>query len=1025
MWPNKVNYFFCLFLAFTIYPQLSFAQYFGRNSVQYEDFDFQVLHTKHFDIYHYPREAQAIEDLGRLAERWYDRHSTTLHHQIPFNNPLIIYANHADFQQNDIVPRVGIGTGGVTEGRRNRVIMPFTQVNASTNHVLGHELVHAFQYDIARQDFIGGIRATGKLPLWFIEGMAEYLSLGPISTQTAMYLRDAVYYDDIPAIKDLKPGSGYFIYRYGHALWAYIAGVWGDGIVDDLFIASAKNGLKLGFAQVLKLSVDSVSTLWQNAVREKYANDVRELAPPDSVGKLIRGKSEGSGRLNVAPSLSPNGELMVFVSEKNLFSLELYLANAKTGEIIRKLTSTARSPHLSAIRFIESSGSWSPDGKKFAAAIFAEGDNRIAIIDIDDGGVIREIAFEEVEALSNPAWSPDGSRIAFSGGSGGYSDIYIYNLETDSLTNITQDRYSDLQPTWSPNGAKIAFASDRGRDTDFESLIFGNMKIVEYHLGTGQMRILPHFYDSKHIDPVYSPDGTSIYYVSDYEGFNNVYRYDFITGERYKITNVNTGVSGISEYSPAITVAQNTGDMIVTVFKKGNYNLYHIPGDELRGTQVINYAQVVNSKRLPPIDGGGNQITLTYLSNPERNLPLESSFGLSEYDPTLSLSYITGGAGLGYSNRLGVGAAGGITAVFSDLLNQRKLFLNLQIQGSFRDIGGQVGYLNTDNRFIYGGAVSHRTYRTAGAGVSATGDSVSIGGLIVPVLRFNRVTRRVFQNQASFLGSYPFSRTQRFETSLTYTRLSYDFELESSLILPNGRRLDRLSTQDLPTPDPLNLVNASLAYVEDNSLAAFTGPIKGHRMRLEVQPTTGSLSYVMALADYRRYFYARPFTFAFRALHSGRYFGDAEDSRLTPNYLGYETLVRGYNINSFSSQECTITSDGRCAEFSRLIGSKIAVANAEIRLPVLGLEQLALFSTRIIPTTFVAFFDAGVAWTSDELPDLRWATGRTTERVPVFSTGVSLRVNVLGFLVAEIYYAIPFQRPGTDGVFGFHIAPGW
>ncbi|HEX6982580.1 MAG TPA: hypothetical protein VF181_07450 [Balneolaceae bacterium] len=1018
MSPNKLNYFFCFFLVLIICPQLSYAQYFGRNSVQYEDFDFQVLHTKHFNIYHYPREEEAIEDLGRLAERWYDRHSTTLHHEIPFDNPLVIYANHADFQQNDIVPRVSIGTGGVTEGRRNRVIMPFTQANQSTNHVLGHELVHAFQYDIARQDLIGGIRATSKLPLWFIEGMAEYLSLGPVSTQTAMYLRDAVYYDDIPAIKDIKPGSGYFVYRYGHALWAYITGVWGDDVIDDLYITSAQKGLKLGFAEVLKLSVDSVSTLWQNAVREKYADDVRQLVPPDSVGKLIR----GSGSLNVAPALSPNGELMVFISEKNLFSLELFLADAKTGEIIRKLTSTARSPHLNAIRFIESSGSWSPDGSKFAAAIFAEGDNRIAIIDISGGGVIREIAFDQVEALSNPAWSPDGSKIAFSGGSGGYSDIYIYNLETDSLVNITEDRYSDLQPTWSPNGAKIAFVSDRGRDTDFDSMIFGNMKIIEYHLETGQMRILPHFYDSKHINPVYSPDGTSLYYISDYEGFSNVYRYDFVTGERYKITNVLTGVSGISEYSPAITVARDTGEMIVTVFKKGNYNLYHIPSDELGGVQVVNYAHVANSKRLPPIGEGGNEITLTYLSNPERNLPLESSFGLSEYDPTLSLSYITGGAGIGYSNRLGVGAAGGVTAVFSDLLNQRRLFLNLQLQGSLQDIGGQIGYLNTDNRFIYGGAISHRTYRTVRAG--ARRDTLQVDGQTIPILRFNRATRRVFQDQASFLGSYPFSRTQRFETSLTYTRLSYDFELETSLILPGGALFDRFS-QDLQTPDPLNLVSASMAYVEDNSLAAFTGPIRGHRMRLEVQPTTGSLSYLMALADYRRYFYARPFTFAFRALHTGRYFGDAEDQRLTPNYLGYESLVRGYNINSFSSEECTITADGRCAEFSRLVGSKIAVANAEIRLPILGLEQLALFSTRIIPTTFVAFFDAGVAWTSDELPELRWATSSTTERVPVFSTGLSLRVNVLGFLVAEVYYAIPFQRPGTDGVFGFHISPGW
>src|SRR5699024_10948360 len=143
----------CILLAF---PQVASSQYFGRNKVQYEDFNFKVLHTEDFDIYHYPREAKAVKDLGRLSERWYMRYSQTLNHNIGSKNPLVIYASHADFQQNDIVPRVSVGTGGVTEGRRNRVVMPFAEANTSTNHVLGHELVHAFQYDIARQDKIGG-----------------------------------------------------------------------------------------------------------------------------------------------------------------------------------------------------------------------------------------------------------------------------------------------------------------------------------------------------------------------------------------------------------------------------------------------------------------------------------------------------------------------------------------------------------------------------------------------------------------------------------------------------------------------------------------------------------------------------------------------------------------------------------------------------------------------------------------------------------------------------------------------------
>ncbi|MGK7369518.1 MAG: BamA/TamA family outer membrane protein, partial [Candidatus Halalkalibacterium sp. M3_1C_030] len=159
--------------------------------------------------------------------------------------------------------------------------------------------------------------------------------------------------------------------------------------------------------------------------------------------------------------------------------------------------------------------------------------------------------------------------------------------------------------------------------------------------------------------------------------------------------------------------------------------------------------------------------------------------------------------------------------------------------------------------------------------------------------------------------------------------------------------------------------------------------------------------------------------------HSGRYLEDAESERLSPEFLGYESLIRGYNTASFSPTECSISPGEGCAVFNRLIGSKIGVANVELRLPVLGAEQLALFRSRTIPTTLTGFFDGGVAWTRDNAPDFRWTTEPTSDNIPVFSTGLSARVNILGYLVAEIYYAVPFQRPEKGGYVGFHISPGW
>ena len=194
------------------------AQYLGRNKVQYGKFDFKVLKTEHFDIYFYSTEATVAPMAGRMAERWYARLSRLFEHELSTRQPLILYASHPDFEQTNVIEgQLGEGTGGVTEGLRRRIVLPMGATLADSDHVLGHELVHAFQYDMR------STATSALLPLWFVEGMAEYLSVGPRDAQTAMWLRDAAIEDRLPLIKNLDDPR-YFPYRFGHAFWAYVAG---------------------------------------------------------------------------------------------------------------------------------------------------------------------------------------------------------------------------------------------------------------------------------------------------------------------------------------------------------------------------------------------------------------------------------------------------------------------------------------------------------------------------------------------------------------------------------------------------------------------------------------------------------------------------------------------------------------------------------------------------------------------------------------------------------------------------------
>src|SRR5207253_7813064 len=181
------------------------AQYFGRNKVQYKKLDFQVLKTEHFDIFYYPSEREGIDVAARMAERWRVRLGRVLHHELKGRQPLVLYASHPDFEQtNAIQGELGEGTGGVTEPLRRRIVLPLGGSLADTDHVIGHELVHAFQFDITTPlNAPPGQNGAERLPLWFIEGMAEYLSIGAVDANTAMWMRDAARQETLPDLEHL------------------------------------------------------------------------------------------------------------------------------------------------------------------------------------------------------------------------------------------------------------------------------------------------------------------------------------------------------------------------------------------------------------------------------------------------------------------------------------------------------------------------------------------------------------------------------------------------------------------------------------------------------------------------------------------------------------------------------------------------------------------------------------------------------------------------------------------------------
>ena len=997
------------------------AQYFGRNKVQFESFDWRVLNAPHFDLHFYPPEEEPARDAARMLERWYSRQSSLLRHEFT-KKSVILYANHPDFQQTNVIGgSISEGTGGVTESGRTRVVLPLTGVYADNDHVLGHELVHVFQYELAARS-PGGLQSIGQLPLWVIEGMAEYLSIGREDPHTAMWLRDAAFRDDLPTMNQLTRDPRYFPYRYGQAVWAYIGGRWGDRIIPTLYRQSLRQGFEGAVRSVLGYTSDSLSREWHAAIRAAYLPNLENRTAPHLAGTRVIAQNE-DGAMNVSPVQSPDGKYVAFFSRRGLFTVDLYLANAQTGEIIRELASPVNSPHFDAISFISSSGSWSPDSRKFAFIVFAEGDNEINILDIESRRVERRLRARGVEAVSHVSWSPDGQRIAFSGMQGGVSDLYVYNLANDDVRRLTNDRFADLHPTWSPDGRTLAFSTDRGEGSNLQTLTFSPLKIGMIDVETGATRELRGFPRSKHINPQFGREGRDLYFIADPDGFSDIYRMDLQTNAVHRVTRLVTGVSGITYLSPALSVSPQTGRLMFSVFERAGTNIYALDADRAIGEPADPAMPMSRLAELPPLDPVDVFIT-AYLREPQAGLPPSGDFPVSPYRSRLALDYL-GQPTIGIaSSSYGTALGGSIAAYFGEELGNRTVGAAVQGQGELADIGGQVFYLDAEHRWNWSVSAGHFPYLTGFS--QARGSAREIDGQTYSTTVFDQIRIRTFQDQLNASVQYPFSTTRRVEFGIGATKIYYSTSVRSVEVLDiNGQVFDQddRDTTDIPG---VSYGQGIAALVGDNSYSGFTSPIQGQRYRLEVAPTFGGINFYTLLADGRRYFFASPFTLAMRGMHYGRYGGASDDQRLSPMYVGQPAFIRGYDPNSFTLEECTPieANDGTCPEFERLVGSRLAFANVEFRIPLFGNQQFGLFNLPFLPTEISPFFDIGMAWTRRDAPEIRFDRD-TPDRVPLMSAGVSARVNVFGYVVGEVFYVYPFQRPEKRGHFGFQLQPGW
>ncbi|MGI8546320.1 MAG: hypothetical protein ACR2M1_03135 [Gemmatimonadaceae bacterium] len=1030
-------------------PAPSAAQrYFGQNQVEYRHFRWRVLETEHFYIHYYPEEQFPIKDAARMAERSYTRLSRVLGHQFREKKPILLYASRQDFAESNINGDLGEGVGGVTEPLRQRIELPFTGDYDSFQHVLTHEMVHQFQFDIFSRGRAGENIQTleaANPPLWFLEGMAEYLSLGPNHPLTTMWIRDAVANGNLPTIQQMtEHPDKYFPYRYGEALWRYVGERWGDDAVGEILDAATTVGIDRAFQRILGVTLDQLSDQWREASRQQYLPQlagmqrVRDFAKP-----LLTTKITG-GNIFLSPVLSPDGRTIAFLSngsvKKGEVFIDLYLGNALTGKRIKRLVETTTNPRFEELRLLYSQGSFSPDGNQFAFTAQTGGKDVLSIADIHSGGV-KQFTDLPVDGVLDPSYSPDGKHIVFSGVNQGITDLYVIDVDGKNVRHLTQDKYGDLQPSWSPDGTRIAFATDRA-STKLADLDLGKPQIAILNVADGSIQVLPGQIGTN-INPVWSPDGSEIAYISDRNGTPNIYLRDLRATDDLLVTNLQGGVSQFTETSPAITWSRGTNRLAFTYFTNNDYTVWYLDNPRsyaqalpkptpamlagaAPGTVVKDSTPGANSAAISVYRGpsGARQSAAvaitetpdsskvssiaTLLNEPRLGLPDTATFKDYAYKIRFAPDYISGGTvGVSTGGGYGTQYGGGTTLVFSDLTGSHELAVGAGVNGQIKDASFLVDYANLSHRWQYlVGAAQNIAY----AGLQSTLTTLPDG-----TQRETDSYIRYVIRTATLTTAYPFSRFSRVEFGVQGQ--SYGQGIVNQNYDYVGQTLVNITQTDGGSGRSFTFASPLAAFVIDNSLFGTTGPISGRRMRFQVQPSVGSIHTVNYLADYRRY---DPVVFN-TLTFATRFFYDAStgrDSYLFPIYVGRPEFVRGYDQSSlFGGYSCASflgnqNSFGVGCSTTELLGTRVAVFNEELRFPIIRRFDLGKSPIGLPPVDGAVFYDAGLAYSQGQTPHLARPANYDpkTQRYFLRSYGAGVRVNLFNLAVLRWDYAKPIDR---------------
>ncbi len=922
---RKIRYvaFAIVLMLLITYSMGNSQYYFGRNKVQYNNFRWFILKTEHFDIYFYPEMRELAEIGAAWAEETYTFLEDKFNHSVNNRIPLIFYSNHSHFQQTNTIPYLlPEGVGGFFEYIKGRVVVPSNGSIPDFKRVIRHELVHVFtqskHYRVLKDH-----RKTHfpSLPLWYVEGLAEYWSAG-WDDEAEMFIKDAVLNGYLVPLEGMYQIYGTFLmYKEGQAILKYIANTYGEQKIIQLIENAWKED---NFSNVLKLTIGinykEFDKEWLYYLKKQHYPIMAKNDFPEMIANQITYMG-----INTKPAFyRENGQqTLAFVSNRtgysNIYQMPLPKEKSDKEKSVVVLIEGERTNEFESFHILNSKIDVNDRGILTFVSKSGESDV-IYLYDIKNQRIIKNFKFDDIITLFSPSWSPDETKLAFSGISfSGKSDIYTVDVGSGRLERLTNDFFDDRDPAWDQDGRFIYFSSDR---SDIDNA--GYYNIFAYNLISGEISYVTY---GKHNDytPVISRDNRYLAFTSDRDGAFNIWLIEnpgpatsniladrghynspianmpvfTLMNDRVKakkITNFTTGA-----YDPEWT---DDNQIIFTAFEKFSFQIQaldQVPqrSDTATVVQKDSLRLKTELHQMPKIVAESVVSTVKY--KPKFNLDVAQSTVMQ--DPIFGVS---GGAQLAMSDMLG------------NYQYHFLIFNNAQTRDEFfESFNIAVSRLDLSHRMNYAVGLYHFAGRY-----------------------YNDYENYYYERRYGGFGSisYPLSVFQRVEASINF-RHSYKEWFGAD----QGRNALLLSN--------------SIGYVKDNSLWGPSGPMDGERINITLGNTLdvqhSNVNFYTIIFDARKYFrISRRVAFATRAMTRYNHGKEA-----LPFVIGGSWDLRGYRRWS-------------------LWGNKIFLINNELRFPFIDrfIINFPFGGMGFSAIRGASFVDLGNAW-DDKLDSVLGSMG--------------------------------------------------